>query len=200
MSEIVMTIKAGTGYDVPWIVYHAESVEELNYFLDNSDELLDKVNFVSKKFAQSYVNTPTGVAELIKQELGGTVIGIEPAMQEAQQSAPVEEPKPWERAAQAATPKPWETQASPAGAPAPGGVPAVKLPYVEKKVQGDGRTPLPGTPYALQGDLKNWCYQQRNKLNWNVDRKVFEFSSPPSPDMLATVREWVARLGGSIVE
>lgn len=199
-AKVTATIKAGTGYDVPWIVFHADSVQEAKYLIDNSIELLEAVSFLGKRFIQMYDSTPNGAAELIKRELGAEIISMEPIPDESPDNAPYESPtnteplKPWERATPAA-PKPWEN----AGAPVPSGKPLVKLPYAEKKEGPDGK-PVPGTPYALQGEMKNYFFQQRNKLNWNKERKGFEFTSHPTAELLSLAREWAERLGGSVEE
>lgn len=185
MSEVVVTVKAGTGYDVPWIVFHAESIEEAMYLIGAADDLLDNVAFLSKRFSQVYDSTPNGVAALIKQELGAEVLTVEPVT-----PTNTEPPKPWERTAPAPTPKPWETGGAAPAAPTKIGI---KLPWA-KEDQTEG------SPFMLQREFKNYFFQQRNKLTWNKDRKVFEFESHPSGDMLGIAREWVARLGGSVEE
>lgn len=198
MSEVVVTIKAGTGYDVPWVVFHGESIEEVEYQLDRAESLLEKAAYVSNLFTHKFNTAPKSTADLLKRELGAEVISVEPIYSEPDApQVPAQELKPWERPAPAAAaaPKPWETQT---GAPAPVmDKPGIKLPYAEKKEGPDGQ-PIAGTPYALQREFKNYFFQQRNKLNWNGGRKMFEFTSTPTPELLSIAREWAARLGGSV--
>ena len=75
-GKIVTTFKAGAGYDAPWVVIHASSVEESDALLDQKfRDYLDKVKKVAGVFsggssapaqggnAQQRSNAPQGATE-----------------------------------------------------------------------------------------------------------------------------------------
>ncbi len=196
MSEIVVTIKAGTGFNAPWIVIHADTVSEAEAHINESlNGLVERVSWASKVFAHTFDTMPSDVASLLAQELGAEVMTVEPAAVAAgyvptgpmDTSPPTAAPAPWERPAPAAAPMPWETS----GAAASSAKILFKLPYAEKNE-------APGSAYSLQGEFKNYCFQQRNKLNWNKERKGFEFTSTPSGELLDIARQWTVKLGGTV--
>lgn len=52
-SKVVVTLKSGTGYDAPWVVFHADSAEDAMAELskDSVLELLDRVKKAGAYFA-----------------------------------------------------------------------------------------------------------------------------------------------------
>lgn len=55
-DRLTITLKAGTGYDAPWLVYHAASVEEGIDFLSHEryDELADLTARKGKELAKAF--------------------------------------------------------------------------------------------------------------------------------------------------
>lgn len=55
-DRLTITLKAGTGYDAPWLVYHASSVEEGVDFLSHErfDELADLTARKGKELAKAF--------------------------------------------------------------------------------------------------------------------------------------------------
>lgn len=133
-----------------------------------------------------------------------------------------EDGSPWSQP-QAPAQQPWNT--APAPAPAPPGFsgPAVESagppPFGGPAVPQYGATPnafgatppqlrpaLVKLPYGAEGSeqanknkwVKDYAFQQRNKLTWNKERKGFEFSQTPSPDLLAAISGMASQVGGSV--
>lgn len=188
-EKISVTFKAGTGFDVPWIVLKATSIEEMATDLAEVSALFADVSFLGKVFMEAFKSAPSTPDALVKQRLGATQISLEPPTNtEPLPTAAL----PWDEP-QAAAKMPWEEDA-PAGT-APGNAPPnlpvlIQLPFAK---EGDAN-------YERIRSFKNHFYQNRNKLEWNKGRKGFEFSSTPTPELLAVARQGAAALGGKVVE
>lgn len=192
-EKISVTIKAGTGFDVPWIVLKAASLEEMAVDVRQAQELLQEVSYLAKQFEEVYKSTPANAGEMVKLHLGATQVSMEPTTSEpvglgdifkdTAQAAPA---MPWDQP-QAAPVMPWDQGPS---APTVTGPVLVQLPFAK---EGD-------TNYERIRQFKNHFFQQRNKLNWNAARKGFEFTSTPTPEQLNMARQGAAALGGKVVE
>lgn len=188
-EKVSVTIKAGTGFDVPWIVLKAASLDEMAADVRQAQELLQEVSYLAKQFEEVYKSTPANAGELVKLHLGATQVSMEPIgtgplpTANPVQAAPA---MPWDQP-QEAVKMPWEL-----GAP---GVPdqdepvLIQLPFAK---EGDAN-------YERIRQFKNHFFQQRNKLEWNKARKGFEFTSAPTPEQLSVARQGAAALGGKVV-
>lgn len=200
-EKISVTLKAGTGYDVPWFVLRAATFEELAEDLAKVQALFGDISYLAKAFEEAFKSAPATAGALVQSVLGGTQVSMEPNSPAPQYApSPAAEPAPWDIPAPAVAPMPWESGA-PIGPPVVAGVslPLVMLPFVKKEVGPDGK-PLAGSTYAKQMAFKDYFYQQRNKLNWKAERKGFEFTTQPTPELLNMARQGAAALGGSVTE
>lgn len=87
--------------------------------------------------------------------------------------------------------------------------PPAKVPWEVAGPQSGPTKVLIKLPFVKEGDpnyegvrsFKNYFFQQRNKLEFNKERKGFEFTNnPPAPELLAMARQGAAQFGGSVVE
>ncbi|QIS16445.1 hypothetical protein [Nocardia arthritidis] len=61
-SKVVVTLKGGPGYEAPWIVHHADSIEEAEALVKGSVELMRMTQLAAQKFAEyaPSSNKPSG--------------------------------------------------------------------------------------------------------------------------------------------
>lgn len=78
---LTVTLKAGGGYDTPWLVFHANSVEEALASLkhDDLDELMDLTARKAKEFAKAF----GGPQSASKPSAGGSWGNKKPAPKQA---------------------------------------------------------------------------------------------------------------------
>lgn len=67
-SKIVATLKAGAGYEAPWLVIHGNTVDEVDETLDQVAKILAKVRTTAAAFAAA---RPDAAAAEIQGQLGG---------------------------------------------------------------------------------------------------------------------------------
>lgn len=72
-DRLTITLKAGAGYDAPWLVYHASTVEEGIDFLthDRYDELADLTARKGKELAKAFGGPVTASAPKASSSGGG---------------------------------------------------------------------------------------------------------------------------------
>lgn len=72
-DRLTITLKAGTGYDAPWLVYHASTVEEGIEFLthDRYDELADLTARKGKELAKAFGGVAPAAAPKVPSSGGG---------------------------------------------------------------------------------------------------------------------------------
>lgn len=72
-DRLTITLKAGGGYDAPWLVYHASTVEEGIDFLthDRYDELADLTARKGKELAKAFGGPVTASAPKASSSGGG---------------------------------------------------------------------------------------------------------------------------------
>ena len=193
-EKISITFKAGTGYEVPWIVLKSASIEEMADDLTKVAALFADAAFLGKAFIEAFKGAPSTPGELVEQRLGGTVVNIAPPSDTPpglgdifKDAPPAQAPAPWDQPTTAA-PMPWDV--APAGVPAARPPVLIELPFTK---EGDAN-------YERVRQFKNYFFQQRNKLEWNKGRKGFEFTSAPTPEQLDMARKGAAALGGKVVE
>jgi hypothetical protein len=75
-APIVVTLKAGTGYDAPWLVIRGYDPADVTAKLEGLDPVIEATLTAAGKFAAS-------------RSLGATTVATEPA----QQAAPAQQPK-----------------------------------------------------------------------------------------------------------
>lgn len=175
-EKISVTIKAGTGFDVPWIVLKAASLEDMANDVRQAQELLQEVSYLAKQFEEVYKSTPANAGELVKQVLGATQVSIEPVSAPPIPQPAAAAPAPWDVPAPAVAPMPWETGV-PVAPPAPS-TPSIKFPFLQKDE-------TVGSPYMRRRAYMNWFYENRNKLTFNQDTKAYDFAGPLTPEQYA---------------
>lgn len=188
-EKISVTLKAGTGFDVPWIVLKAASITELAQDLAEVQALFADVSYLAKAFEEAFKSAPASAAELVSNVLGGTQLTMEPPTPEysAPAATPVAvAPAPWDVPAPAVAPMPWETGA-PIAPPAADAT-SIKFPYIQKDE-------TPGSAYMRRRSYMDWFYQNRNKLTFNARTKMHDFAGPLTPEQLAMARR-AADVGG----
>lgn len=73
-EKITATIKRGGGYDAPWVVFHADTVQELNGLLSEAAQsgTYEAISAAVEAFRQSETGAPA-VAN-VQQQAGGQVV------------------------------------------------------------------------------------------------------------------------------
>lgn len=175
---------------------------------DSGAELEYKLGEVAKAAGLAIQMTGGGdsasIAErLLRDEMGAVRISEEqPGLlpDAPAQAAPV----PWENTTPAPI-APWaqaeDTRPAPPWAAAPsapanpyGAAPAQHLPTLVKLPFGKA-----GTEQEQKNKwVKDFAFQQRNKLVWNKERKGFEFERTPDTALLAEVTSRANQVGGSV--
>lgn len=182
MTEIVVTLKGGDK-ESPWLVIHGETVDEVDGLLDQSiARLYPKIALAEKLFtARHLAPTHDQAVALVQRELGGEAIA--PAapipMQAAAPAAPWEKPTP---TAVAPAAPPWAVGAA--------SKPGIKLPFGQAGTEQDEKNK------QIKSQLKAGGFG----VNWNKDRKVFEFDSAPPEGVVAWLKSTLPGIGGSYVE
>ena len=198
MTEVVITVKGGQGYDEPWIVLHADNMTEAASMVAEANALLDGVRALNNAFQDPQRKQAIG---LLQSELGATVVESTAAWTEP---APAPE-NPWgAQAAQTApTPSPagGGAPANPFGAAAPAlRSPVIKnLPRVPEWDKNNWKDPQ--SPEGKQGKaVKDYCFRAGSKVKWDGARLGFGFESPPSAETLAYLRQNLPAIGASLEE
>lgn len=83
--KVSITVKAGSGHGDPWVVFHANSVDEAGYLIQDmlAKDVFTKVRQVSQQFAQG-VSTEQAVNTVRETFPGATVTSDSQQLPESQ--------------------------------------------------------------------------------------------------------------------
>jgi hypothetical protein len=165
VTEVVVTVKAGTGYDVPWLVLHGESVAEAHGLVAEARGLLADVVLLGQEFAElQKADLARAAHDLVTGQLGGSVVSVEPVG--------TEPTAPWNNPPKEAS-APWMPQVT---APAPGGWTPPARDYYLIEVPRD-KSELWAGPKGPDGKaikgggLRGQLQSGGIKIDWNGEEK-----------------------------
>lgn len=192
-TEIVVTLKAGTGYDAPWIVFHADGTVQMEAFLENAAALGERAAYAAKLFSHAWDTTPSSYTELLKKELGATVISVEPGTPVAPVvptfSEPANADAPWNRPAPAAAP--WSPPAPAGGgwtppAPAESNVYLIEVP--RDKMDAWSGPKGPDGKAVKGGGIRGQLQAGGIKIDWDATAKRNTVPKDADPGALDYIR------------
>lgn len=186
-EKISVTFKAGTGYDVPWVVLKAASIQEMQQDLAEVQSLFADVSYLAKSFDEAFKSAPKSARELVQNVLGGQHVNTEPVQPEtAAPPAPAPSGNPWDSAPAAPAGNPWDN-ATPGGwTPPVRDFFLIDVPRDKSELWGGPKGP--DGKAVKGGGLRGKLQAGGIKIDWNAEEKRNTIPKNADPAALDYIR------------